>query len=186
MFKLKYILGIVPFLIISSSCSDLKKVETYEDSQIVEFPDGSVVYLNSHSSVAYARDFDSRSVALTGEAFFVVRDNMTPFMVSTALGEIRVLGTEFNIKTNEQELEVEVERGSVELRTVDQRNKLVRGESGIYKKGQKSIQIGKARFNFKAWRDRLKEGYREVEKQKDNASQKIEGKLKKKERKLIN
>jgi transmembrane sensor len=62
-------------------------------------PDGSMVKLNSESSLKYPTSFDTqREVHLQGEAYFEVeRDTLKPFIVET--GEVRteVLGTSFNI-----------------------------------------------------------------------------------------
>lgn len=64
------------------------------------FPDGSVVYLNAESSIAYSDDYfvQDRTVYLEGEAFFEVEpDSTKPFKVYTRDLITRVLGTSFNI-----------------------------------------------------------------------------------------
>lgn len=58
-----------------------------------------------------------RLVVLRGEAFFHVRRVGTPFTVSTDVGTVKVLGTEFNIRVRDGSLEVGVQSGSVELKT---------------------------------------------------------------------
>lgn len=67
----------------------------------LQLPDGSVVWLNSASSLRFPNRFtsDRREVYLeSGEAYFEVKKNDTaPFTVHTSQGEIRVLGTTFNI-----------------------------------------------------------------------------------------
>jgi ferric-dicitrate binding protein FerR (iron transport regulator) len=63
-------------------------------------PDGSIVYLNASSAVRYPKSFrgNQRCVELTGEAFFdVKKDAPRPFIVKTPHGEIKVLGTSFNV-----------------------------------------------------------------------------------------
>lgn len=74
-----------------------------ERSQAV-LPDGTKVWLNSSSRVEYAASFFSRKrrVKMDGEAYFEVsHDRHAPFVVSTNGLDIRVLGTRFNIRNNE-------------------------------------------------------------------------------------
>lgn len=64
-------------------------------------PDGSIVWLNSGSRIAYPANFtDSiREVELEGEAYFdVTKDAGRPFIVRTSDINIKVLGTAFNVK----------------------------------------------------------------------------------------
>jgi transmembrane sensor len=74
----------------------------YGSKSRVVLPDGSVVNLNSGSSLTYSvSDFDSvnRSVFLVGEGFFNVTKNAErPFYVSTPGMKLKVLGTTFNVK----------------------------------------------------------------------------------------
>jgi ferric-dicitrate binding protein FerR (iron transport regulator) len=74
----------------------------YGSKSRVVLPDGSVVNLNSGSSLMYSSSgFDSisRSVSLTGEGFFnVTKDSERPFYVNTSGIKLKVLGTTFNIK----------------------------------------------------------------------------------------
>ena len=65
-------------------------------------PDGTVVYLNSGSSLSYPMPYDSkeRKVCLSGEAYFkVTKDAEHPFIVKTGNIQVRVLGTEFNVRS---------------------------------------------------------------------------------------
>ena len=61
--------------------------------------DGTKVWLNSDSRLEYPVNFaDSvREVTISGEAYFEVNHTDTPFIVKTDKGDIRVLGTEFNV-----------------------------------------------------------------------------------------
>lgn len=62
-------------------------------------PDGSVVWLNADSRLAYSDRFTasgSRAVRLEGEAFFdVKRDTLRPFEVEMGKLRVKVLGTRF-------------------------------------------------------------------------------------------
>jgi transmembrane sensor len=73
--------------------------ETYQ----VKLPDGSLVRLNSASSLTYPTSFEnlsSRQVELTGEAYFEVsKETLRPFLVESEGQQVKVLGTHFNINT---------------------------------------------------------------------------------------
>jgi len=79
----------------------------YGSKSRVVLPDGSVVNLNSGSSLKYSNsDFssDSRLVNLTGEGFFnVTKNSSKPFYVTTPGIRVKVLGTTFNVKAYEDE-----------------------------------------------------------------------------------
>lgn len=67
--------------------------------------DGSVVTLESKSSLSFPRAFasDVRLVKLTGEAFFDITKNpKRPFLVRTARSMTRVLGTSFHVRDFQQ------------------------------------------------------------------------------------
>jgi ferric-dicitrate binding protein FerR (iron transport regulator) len=69
-------------------------------------PDGSKVWLNSGSTLSYGNNFGKiRSVSLEGEAYFEVMKSKIPFIVSTPLGDIQVMGTAFNVKAFQHENE---------------------------------------------------------------------------------
>ena len=70
----------------------------------VTLPDGSVVQLNSESSITYpARFIGSRDVALEGEAFFEVKKGGERFVVETFNARTTVLGTSFNVRARPNE-----------------------------------------------------------------------------------
>ena len=73
-------------------------------------PDGTIVYLNSESSLSYTSRFngDFRKVTLSGEAYFeVAKDPEKKFILSTThQSQIEVLGTCFNVEAYEQNTEV--------------------------------------------------------------------------------
>jgi len=103
------------------SCSNIS-IETGDNFEVAELPDGSLAYLNHHSYLEYDEDFDPRSIKMYGEIFLSVKEGETPFIVRTELCEIKVLGTEFNVKSDSEETTVEVEEGSVELKTTKNRS----------------------------------------------------------------
>tara|TARA_R110002072_G_scaffold214404_2_gene371658 strand:- start:128109 stop:129119 length:1011 start_codon:yes stop_codon:yes gene_type:complete len=74
-------------------------------------PDGSVAYLNSSSSIKYLSGFvgDERRVFLAGEGFFeVAKDKSKPFIVESRSVETIALGTAFNVKAFEGEVEIRI------------------------------------------------------------------------------
>ncbi|MBS3737430.1 FecR family protein [Mesohalobacter halotolerans] len=85
-------------------------------SQTIQLPDQSNVLLQPGSSLSYNDYFWflNREVKLEGEAFFEVAKGET-FTVKTANGEVKVLGTKFNVKTFHDELQVMCYEGRVEV-----------------------------------------------------------------------
>lgn len=78
--------------------------------------DGTTVMLNKNSSITLASDYGnkSRDVKLAGEAYFMVtKDKSRPFVVETKGTKTRVLGTSFNVKSNDQEVITTLVEGSV-------------------------------------------------------------------------
>jgi transmembrane sensor len=78
---------------------------------LVSLPDGSKVYLNRNSEFSYRKNFGKheRDVKLTGEAFFeIAPDASKPFIIDAGKAKVKVVGTSFNVITNNQESAVEV------------------------------------------------------------------------------
>ena len=85
-----------------------------------KLPDGTIVHLNSESSIEYPEKFDSvsRVVRMKGEAFFdVSRDTLRPFIIETKTHDVRVLGTSFNLKNGEN-FELALVEGKVQVEGV--------------------------------------------------------------------
>jgi len=84
----------------------------------LRFGDGSIIKLNGGSTLRYPKIFaiDRREVWLEGEGFFsIAQDENRPFYVHAGNTTTRVLGTSFNIKAydGELELQIAVAEGSV-------------------------------------------------------------------------
>jgi len=170
--KSLFYIRIIIFLVLFSSCSNVI-VETNDNFDLVELPDGSIAYLNQYSSIKYDKDFDPRSIKVHGEVFLSVTEKEIPFIIETYLAEIIVLGTEFNVKSDENETEVEVEEGSVKLKTDQHENKVTHGESAVFKKGENGIKIGKAEFKFKIWKNSLEIEFKKLGKEIKHNSKEI-------------
>jgi len=93
-------------------------------------PDGTQVNINAGSKIVYARhDFlKNRNVVLQGEAFFEVVKGNT-FHISTANGEIKVLGTSFNVYSREDLFKVSCISGRVWVSSENQSVEIGPGES---------------------------------------------------------
>lgn len=92
----------------------------YGSKSTIELPDGSLVSLNSGSTLKYPGNFapGNRTVILDGEAFFDVKKNTSrPFLVKTRDVTVRVLGTKFNVKSypDENSTETTLVTGKVEI-----------------------------------------------------------------------
>ncbi len=83
----------------------------------VRLPDGSMMELNTDTAVATDFEAGRRHIRLLrGEAFFdVVQDPAHPFTVSGHYGEVQVLGTAFSVRTGDDEDQVVLERGRVQV-----------------------------------------------------------------------
>lgn len=89
---------------------------------VVNLPDGTHVWLNAGSTIEYDPDFgkDTRTVRLTGEAFFAVaKDKARPFFVKTEQMVVKALGTRFNVKAypEEKTITTTLEEGKIEVET---------------------------------------------------------------------
>jgi transmembrane sensor len=84
----------------------------------VLLPDGSIVWLKGKSTLTYPKKFlnNKRNVILIGEALFEVEKDPThPFSIQCGELTTTVLGTSFNIKSIEKNIEVLVLTGKVSL-----------------------------------------------------------------------
>ena len=81
----------------------------FGDKSNIILPDSTKVWLNSGSKLTFNSDFKhgGRKVLLEGEAYFSVsKDKSNPFRVKTSDVEIKVLGTQFNVKAYPEEISV--------------------------------------------------------------------------------
>ncbi|OCX54376.1 hypothetical protein BEL04_08960 [Mucilaginibacter sp. PPCGB 2223] len=86
----------------------------------LKLTDGSVVTLNSGSSLVVSKDFNlhKRDVTLIGEGYFVVAHNEAkPFVVHTKKINVKDIGTEFNIKAyaTDKTTEASLIKGRIEI-----------------------------------------------------------------------
>ena len=89
---------------------------------MIRLYDGTTVWLNAHTTLRYPHHFDGklRQVELEGEAYFEVTHNENAsFIVSTKRGDIKVLGTIFNVFAykNSEVFQTALLEGAVEVST---------------------------------------------------------------------
>lgn len=84
----------------------------------VALADGSIVDLNAETKLVVSYERKARKVAMgEGEAIFdVAHDADRPFTVTAPSREIRVLGTQFEVRNRQGEFTVTVARGKVQVR----------------------------------------------------------------------
>ncbi|MDP4587112.1 MAG: FecR domain-containing protein [Flavobacteriales bacterium] len=88
------------------------EVNSGANALVHELPDGSTVTLNKYSSLRYEEDFAERALELKGEAFFEVKKGER-FDVLTEEGKVSVLGTSFNVFSEDELFEVQCYTGKV-------------------------------------------------------------------------
>ena len=125
-------------------------------------PDGTLVFLNSESTLSYPSRFDSdtRNVTLQGEAYFEVSHSDKPFEVHGGGQCVRVLGTSFNVMAYGDESKVQTTLVSGSVRVVlDQSDKtvlLTPGHQAEMDKNSGKITMREVNVeNYIGWKDKL-------------------------------
>ncbi|MDB5418751.1 MAG: hypothetical protein JWP50_2170 [Phenylobacterium sp.] len=87
-------------------------------TRIIRLADGTQMRLNADSTLRVSLGSDARRVVLTdGEAAFdVTHDPKRPFLIAVGDRQVRVVGTEFNLRHRGGLTELTVRRGVVEVR----------------------------------------------------------------------
>ncbi len=114
----------------------------------VILPDGTLVWLNSASSLTFPTKFsgDKREVILKGEAYFEVAHNKKiPFHVLVKGSRVDVLGTHFNISAYEDDVDFTTTllEGSVSVSKNNRKSILLPGQQSIVKDGSDDIAVRK-------------------------------------------
>ncbi|MDD3319843.1 MAG: FecR family protein [Paludibacter sp.] len=113
-------------------------------------PDGTVVWLNSGSSLKYNRSFgkENREVALSGEGYFEVsKDKKKQFIVHTGMLDVNDIGTVFNVKAykDEKEIIVNLIEGAVNISLPDTKKSvpllMKPNEKSVFNKLTKRIEL---------------------------------------------
>lgn len=128
---------------------------------VVEFSDGTKVWLNSESELLYREDHkgNQRLAQLSGEAYFEVthRDDC-PLIVEVGDILVRDLGTTFNIKAYPEDnyIETSLVEGKADILTQTGKTivELEPGESAMYHSTEKRMELRSITDNvLSAWRE---------------------------------
>ena len=126
--------------------SQISKSTGWGEKMTFQLPDGSVVELNSGSSLSFPAAFsgDDRTVELHGEGFFkVVKDNEKPFNVISGNLMTTVLGTSFDVNMRENQIKVALLEGKVRVGKIGNVQKiyLTPGQSAVLRKDELRRQM---------------------------------------------
>jgi ferric-dicitrate binding protein FerR (iron transport regulator) len=135
------------------------------ETRLVSLADGSEVTLNSGTTLRYPRWWNleflrsqlGRSVQLDGEAFFTVAETGTPFRVETKNAEVRVLGTQFDVRARQAdgrlETRVVVAEGHVALKAAGKTTRLDSAQTATVQAAGPPSSVQTARLDrVLAWR----------------------------------
>jgi len=116
------------FFLKSGPAGIYKTVVGKGQKSIVFLPDGTEVWLNSESILTYSTDFgtSTRDVKLIGEAYFKVhKDKKHQFIVHISDVDLKVYGTEFNVKSypDENIIETTLVTGSLSIQKISENEK---------------------------------------------------------------
>lgn len=115
----------------------------------ITLPDGTIVNLNARSTLRYnPADFNkqTRYIGFLGEGYFqVARNQKIPFVIASQNLHLKVLGTEFNFRSreNQNDIEVILEKGHVLLSSSDKSIELFENETAIYDKQTGTFSVEK-------------------------------------------
>jgi transmembrane sensor len=125
-----FITGFYIYRAVSASSAGVKSVPVLASKSEVStrhgsktklvLPDSTQVWLNSGSKLTYDKNYGNsiREVTLTGEAYFdVVKNTRKPFIIHAGAIDVKVLGTQFNVKSYpaDKTTETSLINGSVEV-----------------------------------------------------------------------
>ncbi len=132
-----------PFTVIETQTAETKTITLPDDSQVI---------LNAKTQLKYKPKnwISDRTLQLDGEAFFKVSKGQT-FEVQTSHGKVRVLGTEFNVKSRNDLFEVNCYEGKVQVNHLKRSLKLVAHNSYKYHNGK--VVNEEMLFNQPSWID---------------------------------
>lgn len=115
----------------------------------ITLEDGTQVWLNAESQLIYPDTFSAneRRVILKGEAYFeVVKDEQKPFYVESNGQVVRVYGTEFNVRSYEEDADIytTLVSGRVSLQSMNGNEAeliLTPGKQAVFDKRQRSTSV---------------------------------------------
>lgn len=121
----------------------------------ITLPDGSLVVLNSASSISFPSEFkdDVREVTLEGEGYFEVHsDKQHPFVVHSGDISVTAIGTKFNVNTYSSNASVALLEGKVGVEVGKSSTSLAPGQ--ILKRTGEEILVEEADIELICgWKD---------------------------------
>lgn len=135
----------------------LKTIQTQKgEMKELQLTDGTRVFLNGESKLEFPEKFadTAREVKLSGEAYFEVsKDPQRKFRIRTEASEVKVLGTQFNLKAYPGEnQELRVSEGKVSFNTSTSKNvpqilvardcAILETSSGVIERRTEKIDVG--------------------------------------------
>ena len=123
--------------------------------------DGTKVWLNSRSKLKFPDRFqkDARNVELDGEGYFeVTHQEDAPFTVHTSKYDVKVLGTEFNVKAynSKNQFEASLLKGSVEVSNMNKSQVVrLRPDEQVISDGSQLIRSVILDKNYFRWKEGL-------------------------------
>ncbi|MCB0685394.1 MAG: FecR domain-containing protein [Saprospiraceae bacterium] len=150
---------IFPFSSKSAISSAITQIDSTKPGEIrtITLSDGTLVTLNGNSSITYPQNLDKvaqRLVSITGEVYFEVQHNDTPFRVDMNHGKVTVLGTKFNVNARTSQPRISLVDGKVNVQAPS-------GEELILLPGQSADIGSKIRMStsdvvaISSWKDHL-------------------------------
>ncbi|WP_343805900.1 FecR family protein [Paenochrobactrum glaciei] len=131
---------------------------SYGEQQVVNLSDGSTMLLNTGSAVAVDFEHETRRInLLRGEAYFdVAHDENRPFIVRGQHTDVKVTGTAFSVRTNSEKDAIVLERGRVEVQSLNKPEKLETLNAGEAIEASNTDLLAKETVNLSsmlAWKD---------------------------------
>ncbi len=134
------------------------KYETFvasSESIELKLNDGSTVFLNKNSELQINDDFGAseRQVKLTGEAYFdVAKNEEIPFLIESGESKATVVGTEFNLLSNETGTELTVTEGKVEFGSESRTFLVAAGQSALLSSNSTQPAFSNHNTNSLSWK----------------------------------
>jgi len=137
---------------VSTNLRVLPTVDNDNSTKLYRLSDKTKVWVDNNSTVSIAEvsGKNKREVNLVGNAFFEVsKDKSHPFVVNVKGFKVKVLGTSFQIFSNDNIVEVDVYSGIVSFASSDKREILLKkGEGAIFDE-KKNDFVGITKESFK-------------------------------------
>ena len=143
-------------------------VVPYGKRSNIQLADGTRVWLNAGSKLLFPQKFTgkNRMVFLKGEAYFdVFKNKDIPFIVSTDKMNVTVQGTEFNMRDNDSdnEMEIVLVEGAVSLKKngvmnfLDKEINLVPNQKAVFnkKENKTNVESNVDLANYILWKEGL-------------------------------